>query len=641
MTRNGDWLTSMVLPTAGAPPKRSWASLSPRKATRRSSATSIGSMQRPPGAAMRLRIDPNSALMPEMSAGIVFVPYSTLKLPEDSAEVALRLRPWAPAPSVSSSRSRMPRPLPRPSYGIDVSPGQAITMRSPSPAVFLTSCLCSPVPKASIKLIATVPHTIPKTVRKVRNFSLRMSRTSCRRTSFRLICMIRPLGDLLRRALHDLVALLQTGEDLDVHAVGDAGLDHDLFRRRLRIGAGDFDRGLLPAVLEGDEPLRDGDDVLFLPDDDVGVRGVAGAQGDLLARIELDLDVEERGAVFLLRLRGDARDASGDDVGRQGADFDPRHHPDAQLADVDLVDGALENEVAHVGDGGHLGAGLIRGQRHDGIAGVHDTGEDRAGGRRADDRLGAGDGQPPFAREVAVLLGLGQGHSGELEGLALLIEVGLRQHAGGGELLGALVIDFRSLVRRRGGVDLAVDFGDFHRRRVGRDLKEGVAGAHGVADLDEGFGDDAGDLRLDRELLAGLDLPDRDGLLDDRPGGHVHFFQAVRPLAARHGVHDHGRPHQDDQRQQSDPKPAHRRSPRRTGYAGSDDRLRLRLGWAVLMSTEELRVRVPPKFPEAKLQDVIDSGSPAFHAVKRSGHASVVQIRRGAAGFSRSGGRAV
>src|SRR5438132_7672007 len=192
---------------------------------------------------------------------------------------------------------------------MEVSPGQPMTMRSPRPAVLLTSCLCSPVPKASIRLMPTVPHTMPKTVRKVRSFSARTSRMSWRKTSLRVTMGCAALRDLLRRPLHHLVALLQAGEHFHVQAVGDAGLDLGLLRRGLRVAAGQLHGGLLAAVLECDEALGDGQHVLLLADDDVGIGGVAGAQRDLLIRLQLDLDVEQRGAFLLLRLRRDARDA--------------------------------------------------------------------------------------------------------------------------------------------------------------------------------------------------------------------------------------------------------------------------------------------------------------------------------------------
>ncbi len=126
--------------------------------------------------------------------------------------------------------------------------------------------------------------------------------------------------------------------------------------------AGHLDKGLL--VFEEHQPLGDQHDVVLLADHDIGVGRVAGPQGHLLIRIELDLDIEEGRALALLGLRRDPRQAPGDDVVGQGADLDPARHTDRDLADVDLVDRALEDQIAHVGDGGELGARLVGGQRH-------------------------------------------------------------------------------------------------------------------------------------------------------------------------------------------------------------------------------------------------------------------------------------
>src|SRR6266568_2636906 len=120
---------------------------------------------------------------------------------------------------------------------MDVNPGQPMTMRSPRPAVDLTSCLCSPVPNASMRLIATVPHTMPNTVRNVRSFSLFTSRMSCLRTSLNVIIGLR---DFFWRPFDHPIALLQPGDDLDVQTVGNAGFDLCLFPRRFWIGAGDL-----------------------------------------------------------------------------------------------------------------------------------------------------------------------------------------------------------------------------------------------------------------------------------------------------------------------------------------------------------------------------------------------------------------
>src|SRR4051794_13780026 len=130
-----------------------------------------------------------------------------------------------------------------------------MTMRSPRPAVDLISCLCSPVPKASIRLIATVPQTMPKIVRKVRSFSALRSRASCLRTSFMV------LRDFFRRSFDQLLPLRQSRDHFDIQSIRDAGLDVD-FLRILRIGAGDFHGRFLAAVSERDEALGDDQDVL-------------------------------------------------------------------------------------------------------------------------------------------------------------------------------------------------------------------------------------------------------------------------------------------------------------------------------------------------------------------------------------------
>src|SRR5437764_6811162 len=144
-------------------------------------------------------------------------------------------------------------------------------------------CLCSPVPNASISEIATVPHTMPNTVRNVRSFSARKSRRSWRKTSFSV--MVIALRDFFRRTLDQAIAFLHAIEDLDVESVADSGLDLDFLRLRFRIGLRHFDARLLAAVFVGDESLRNRQDVFLLADDHVGVRRVAGAQRDLLAGI--------------------------------------------------------------------------------------------------------------------------------------------------------------------------------------------------------------------------------------------------------------------------------------------------------------------------------------------------------------------
>ena len=265
--------------------------------------------------------------------------------------------------------------------------------------------------------------------------------------------------------------------------------------------------------------------------------------------LELDLDVEERGALFLLGLRGDPRDLARHDVGRQRADLDAGGHARVKLADVDLVHRALEDQVGHVGDRGELGARLVRGQRNDRVSGVDGAREDRAGRGCADDRLHVDrlGRDASVAREVAVLLGPVDRDLGELVGFALDVEIGRRKHAVLRQLLGAVVVGPGAVERRLRRVELAIDVGQLLRRRVRRDLEQRIAGLDAIADVDHAPLDDSRDLRLDRELLPGLDLTDRQGLFGDRALLDRDELQvAVALAAARQGIEAGRGRHEDE-----------------------------------------------------------------------------------------------
>src|SRR6202162_2872113 len=359
-------------------------------------------------------------------------------------------------------------------------------MRSPRPAEFLTICLGSPCPNAPSSVTATVPQTMPKTVRSVRSFWLRMSLTICRSASLKLsisslalsppchpersegsrfrprrsrsfvASLLRMTGlsaDLLGRPFYDFRALLKTREDFRVHAVGDAELDLDSLGPPLRIGSRNLDEGLLAAVLEGHDALGHDHDVFLFADDDVGVGGVPGAQDDRARLLELDLDVEERRSFLLLRLGRDPRDAACYHIGRERSDLDPGGQAHAEFSDVDLVHGPLEDQVAHVGDRGELRARLVGGQGCYGIAGIHGSGEHRPGGRRADDGLhgDASPGDPPPARQLAALFGPGDRDLRELEGLPPRVHVRLWKETLANELLRTSEVGLRPLVGRPGG----------------------------------------------------------------------------------------------------------------------------------------------------------------------------------------------
>jgi len=138
------------------------------------------------------------------------------------------------------------------------------------------------------------------------------------------------------------------------------------------------------------------------------------------------------------------------------------------------------------------------------------------------------------------------------ERLALDVELGLREDAVSRKLLGTLELGPGPVVGSPRRVELAVDVGQLLGRGIGGDLEEGVADLHLVADVDHAGFDDSGDLGLDRELLAGLDLPDCQGLLGDR--ALLDRDRLLRPVfpfsAARESVDAHGGGGQHEQQEQ-------------------------------------------------------------------------------------------
>ncbi len=170
--------------------------------------------------------------------------------------------------------------------------------------------------------------------------------------------------------------------------------------------------------------------------------------------------------------------------------------------------------------------------------------------------------EPPLPREIAVLLGLHEGDLRELEALAFTVDVGLREDALAEHLLGPGEVELRPLVRGLRRLHAAVHLGELEGRRVGPDLEEGVPGLHAIADLDAADLHDARNLGFDRELLAGLDLADRHGLLGDRAELRVdelHAAVGLLPPAAE-GVNARGGPREDDERDQGFQQLAHVRS---------------------------------------------------------------------------------
>ena len=196
--------------------------------------------------------------------------------------------------------------------------------------------------------------------------------------------------------------------------------------------------------------------------------------------VDGDLDVEERGVPLLFGLGEDADDLAGELGVGQGADLDLGVHPGHDLADVDLVHGALEEEARHVGQRAELGPRLVVGQRHDGVALEDTLGQDDAGVRGPDDGIDVPVGHldPTLLQELETL-------GGDLVSEVRFPEGALRGgHLGFGDERSLEELDLALPVR----LELAhADLGDFHapagldvfeRRRVGRDLEERRPGGH-------------------------------------------------------------------------------------------------------------------------------------------------------------------
>ena len=226
----------------------------------------------------------------------------------------------------------------------------------------------------------------------------------------------------LRRSLllkDDGVAGFEAGENLGFGAVGDAGLDVDLAAAILLLGVGDFDGGVAVLVVE-DGLFGDGEDLFVLFEEDLGVGGHVGFE---LAAGVVDGDANLEGGDVVLF------DAEWGDLGYlalegfvlEGLDLDAGGLAEVDLADVGLVDLALDVDLGDVADGHDEGGGGA--EDEDGADGVADL---------------------DVAREDGAVHGRGDGGVAEL--LFKLLERGL--------VLGDLCLCLAEL----GGVD--IDLGD-------------------------------------------------------------------------------------------------------------------------------------------------------------------------------------
>jgi hypothetical protein len=310
------------------------------------------------------------------------------------------------------------------------------------------------------------------------------------------------------------------------------------------------------------QPFGNHHHVALLADDQVGVGRVAGAQHRLGARVELDLDLEQLGVVLLDRLRRDAGQPPGDDGIRQGADLQAGLQPHLQLADVDLVDRPLEQQIMHVGQGGHLRPFLVAGQRHHRVPRVDVALQDDAAGRGPDRRLEvvAAAVDAPLADQRQVVPGPLHLDARQLVRFALRIDI----LAGDDPLLRQLVdplpVRFGAAERRLARLEGALGGDQLGRGRIGLDVEQLVAPLHLVADVDDGAGDDAGNLRFDVEFYPRLDLADRDRFFGQVAAGHVDHRQTgiIRRPGVEPRVPADRRPAQHDHHDEQLQHPCHR-----------------------------------------------------------------------------------
>ena len=185
----------------------------------------------------------------------------------------------------------------------------------------------------------------------------------------------------------DCVAGVEAGEDFGFGAVGDAGLDGDCAAAFFLVGVGDFDGGVAVLVVE-DGLLGDGEDVLVLFEEDLGVGGHVGFE--LAAGVvDGDADLEGGDVIFLDAEGCDAGDLAEEGLVLEGFDLDAGGLAEVDLADVGLVDLALDVDLADVADGHDQGGGAAHDE--DGADGVTEfdvAGEDDAVHGRDDGGVG-------------------------------------------------------------------------------------------------------------------------------------------------------------------------------------------------------------------------------------------------------------
>ena len=164
----------------------------------------------------------------------------------------------------------------------------------------------------------------------------------------------------------DSVAGFESCEDFGLRAIGDSGFDVYLAATFLLVGIGYFDGGVTVLVVD-DGLLRDGKDVLVLFKEDFGVGGHVGFE---FSAWVVDGDSDFKGGdVVLLDAEGrDAGDFTEESLVFERLYLDASGLTEVNLADVGLVDLALNIDLTDVTDGHDEGCGGTHDQ--DGADGI-------------------------------------------------------------------------------------------------------------------------------------------------------------------------------------------------------------------------------------------------------------------------------
>lgn len=338
----------------------------------------------------------------------------------------------------------------------------------------------------------------------------------------------------------DGVAGVEAGEDFGAGSVGDTGFDGYGAAAFFLLGCGHFDGGV--AVLVVDDCLfRYGKDVFVLFENDLSVGGHVGFEFSA-GVVDGDADLKGGDVVFFYAKRGDAGDFAEEGFIFERLDLDAGGLAEIDLANVGLVDLALNVDLADVADGHDEGCSRAEDENGgDCVAFFHVAGEDDSVHGRGDGGVGEllfellerGFGLCDLRFGLMELGGidgdLGDGFIAGVYGEEVLLlsvveglvgddpVLGHLQGAGVGVLVHGQVwsfcVDLVVLNGSGGGVGVGLSSGELSllRSDLSEDLHlielgEELSCFYVVVDVGVEIGDDSGGLGFDLNLGDGLDF---------------------------------------------------------------------------------------------------------------------------------------